>query len=145
MGVRLLPLTLDVFRQGELFLSLRNASARFARRSKAKYIAPSLRSMMSSVMLSQSFQSLRVKCLASLTRRYRLDRDSRTTRQPGARSGTLPQIGPPSPPVPATWHSKTTSPARACLIKSQVMPVSGIFARRVQHEFACPASVPELM
>jgi len=52
---------------------------------------------------------------------------------------TVPQVGPPSLPVPGTRVSITRDELDACSIIGQVMPVSGIFNRRLHGVFVCPA------
>ena len=57
-------------------------------------------------------------------------------------SFTVPQVGPPSRPVPGTQISIARDVSDACSINVQVIPASGIFKRRLQCVFVCPAKVP---
>jgi hypothetical protein len=59
---------------------------------------------------------------------------------------TLAQAGPPSLPVPGTRVSSSdSSSANARSTISQVIPVNGIFSRRLQHVSVWPAYVPMSM
>ena len=56
---------------------------------------------------------------------------------------TVAHVGPPSVPVPSNSVSMRPPGVRAVAwIKAAVIPPSGIFARRFQHDSDCPALWP---